>query len=86
MMQRVLIEFVVDVPNANVADDVETRLVREHHAKLCDVLKSVMGYMPLRTPGQPGLLVSHEPVEWNETEQDWNGEDDRADNDGIAAV
>jgi hypothetical protein len=76
MMQRVLIEFVVEIPNADVAKDVETRLVREHHASLCETFKSVTGYEPLQKPGQPGLLVAHEPVTWNENEQDWVGESD----------
>lgn len=75
-MQRVLIEFVVDVPNADVAGDVETRIVREHYAKLCEVLQSVTGFEPLRAPGKPGLLIAHEPVTWNEGEQDWIGEND----------
>ena len=76
MMQRVIIEFVVDVPNADVAKDVETRIAREHQARLCDVLQSVTGYQPLRTPGTPGLYVAIEPVTWNEAERGWIGEDD----------
>ena len=76
MMQRVLIEFVVDVPNADVAKDVETRIGREHHARLCDLLQSVTGYQPIKTPGQAGLYVSSESVTWDEAERDWIGEDD----------
>lgn len=58
MTHRVLIEFVVDVPNADVARDVETRLMREHHARMCETLKAVTGYDPLRAPGKVGLLVA----------------------------
>jgi hypothetical protein len=81
MMQRVLIEFVVEIPNADVAGDVETRLVREHHAHLCETFKSVTGYDPLLAPGRPGILIAHEPVTWSESEQDWIGEND--DNDDV---
>jgi hypothetical protein len=81
MMQRVLIEFVVDVPNADVARDVEMRIVREHHGKLCEVLTSVTGYEPLRAPGRPGLLVASEPVTWSASAEEWIGEDDGEDDD-----
>jgi len=81
MMQRILIEFVVDLPNADVAKDVETRLTREHLGQVCEVLKSVTGYAPLRAPGEVGLLVAHEPVTWNAAERDWIGEDDEDDQD-----
>lgn len=77
MMHRILIEFTVDVPNPDVARDVETRLVREHAPRICEVLRSAMGYDPLNAPGQVGLLVSHEPVVWNAAEGGWIGEDDR---------
>jgi hypothetical protein len=36
----------------------------------------VTGYAPLQFPGQPGILVAHEPVTWSPTEQDWIGPDD----------
>ena len=75
-MQRVLIEFVVDVPNEGVAGDVVTRIAREHHARLCDVLQSVTGYKPLQTPERAGLYVAVEPVTWNAAEQDWIGQDE----------
>ena len=81
MMQRVLIEFVVDVPNPDVARDVETRVYREHQARLCDVLQSITGYQPIRSPGKPGINVGTEPVTWNEAEQDWDGPDDDEDDD-----
>ena len=81
MKQRVVIEFVVDVPNADVARDVETRVGREHHAKLCEVLKSVTGFEPFRTPDKPGLSVLSEPVTWSASEQDWIGPDDDDDDD-----
>lgn len=76
MQQRVLIEFVIDIPSMDVATDVETRIGREHQARLCDVIQSVTGYQPLRAPGKPGLFVGGEPVTWNEAEQDWLGQDD----------
>ena len=76
MLQRVTIEFVVDVPNEGVARDVETRIHREHYARLCDVLQSVTGYTPLLAPDQPGLGVGSEPVTWNVAEQDWIALDD----------
>jgi hypothetical protein len=76
MMQRVSIEFVVDVPNEGVAGDVETRIGHEHLARLCDVLHSVTGHEPLRSPGQRGLYVATEPVTWSAAEQDWIGSDD----------
>lgn len=76
MLQRVTIEFVVDVPNEGVARDVETRIHREHHGSLCEHLQSVTGYTPLLTPDQPGLVVGSEPVTWNDTEQAWVALDD----------
>jgi len=76
MLQRVAIEFVVDVPNEDVARDVETRIHREHHARLCDVLQSVTGYTPLVSPNQPGIAVGSELVTWNAAEQDWVALDD----------
>ena len=79
MMQRVLIEFVVDLPNMDVASDVETRIGREHQARLCDVLQSVTGYQPLQIPGRLGLYVVTEPVTWDEDEQDWIGPEDDGD-------
>lgn len=79
MTHRILIEFVVDVPDEGVAGDVETRLQIEHQARLCDVLQSVTGYEPLRAPGQPGLLVSGEPVRWSDEYQDWIGPEDELD-------
>lgn len=82
MLQRVLIEFVVDIPNPDVARDVETRLYREHQARLCDVLQSVTGYQPLQAPGRLGLRVATEPVTWNEAEQDWVGPDNDDDDEG----
>ena len=84
MMQRVLIEFVVDLPNMDVAGDVETRIAREHQARLCDVLQSVTGFQPLQKPGRPGLYVTTEPVTWNEAEQDWIGPEDEPDDDDDA--
>lgn len=71
MLQQVLIEFVVDVPNEGVAGDVETRIGSEHAARLCAELQSVTGHEPLRAPGQRGLYVTIEPVTWNPAEQDW---------------
>jgi hypothetical protein len=76
MMQRVLIEFVVEVPNPDVARDVETRISKEHMARLADVLQSITGYQPLRTPDAPGYYLATEPVTWNEAEKDWIGPDD----------
>ena len=76
MMQRVLIEFVVDLPNHDVAADVATRISREHTARLCDVLQSVTGYQPLMTPDRPGLYVATEPVTWNADEREWVGPED----------
>ena len=76
MMQRVLIEFVIDIPNTDVARDVETRIGREHQARLCDVLQSVTGYKPLQRPDRPGLHVGGEPVTWNEAEGEWVGDED----------
>src|SRR2546422_1010692 len=69
MLHRVSIEFAVDVPNEDIARDVETRLSHEHVARLCEVLQSVTGYEPLRAPGQQGLYVGTEPVTWSATEQ-----------------
>jgi hypothetical protein len=79
MMQRVLIEFVVEVPNEDIARDVETRIAREHLARLCEVLESVTGYKPIRTPGNGGFYLATEAVTWNEAEQDWDGPDDDSD-------
>jgi hypothetical protein len=76
MHHRVLIEFVVDVPNEGVARDVLTRIGREHQARLVETLASVMGYVPLQAPGRPGLGVAQEPVTWHEAAKDWVGEDD----------
>ena len=81
MLHRVSIEFAVDVPNEDVAGDVETRIGHEHHARLCDMLQSVTGYEPLRAPGQRGLNVGTEPVTWSATEQDWISLDDDANDD-----
>jgi hypothetical protein len=81
MHQRMLIEFVVEVPNADVANDVKTRIAREHTARLGDVLQSITGYQPLRTPGTPGFFLATEPVTWNEAEKDWIGPDDADDGD-----
>jgi hypothetical protein len=81
MLQRVVIEFIVDIPNPDIARDVETRIYREHTARLCDVLQSVTGYQPLRAPGTPGLLVASEPVTWDPVEKDWVGPDDDDDGD-----
>lgn len=79
MTHRILIEFVVDVPDEGVAGDVETRLQIEHHARLCDFLQSVTGHEPLRAPSQPGLLVSGEPVLWSDDYQDWISPEDELD-------
>jgi hypothetical protein len=76
MTHRVMIEFVVDVPDENVAKDVVTRLAREHHARLCEVLQSVTGYAPIQVPGRQGIFVGIEPVEWDDKERDWVGPDD----------
>ena len=81
MTHRVLIEFVVDVPNPGVARDVETRIVREHGARMCETLKSVTGYDPLSAPGRVGLLVAIEPVTWDAAERDWIGPDDNGESD-----
>jgi hypothetical protein len=81
MMHRVMIEFVVDVPNADVAKDVQTRLGREQLPRLCEVLTSVMGYEPLVAPGKSGLFVAAEPVTWSAAEQDWIGEGEDDDDD-----
>jgi hypothetical protein len=75
-MHRVLIEFVVDVPHKGIAKDVEKRLAQEHHERMCEVIKSVTGYVPLQFPGQPGILVVSEPVTWSDAAQDWIGPDD----------
>lgn len=79
MLQRVTIEFAVDVPNEGVAGDVMTRIRREHHAQLCEVLQSVTGYAPLVAPEQRGIIVGSEPVDWDEVEQDWVSLDDEGD-------
>ena len=80
-MQRVLIEFVIEIPNPDVAKDVQTRIAREHTARLCDLFQSVTGYPPIRQPGKPGINVATEPVTWNEAERDWIGPDDDDDDD-----
>lgn len=77
MNVRILIEFVVDIPNNGVARDVLTRLTREHHARLCEVLTSVMGYEPLQVPGKTGVLVALEEVTWDG--QDWVSSEDEDD-------
>lgn len=77
MNARVLIEFVVDIPNNGVARDVLTRLTREHHARLCEVLTSMMGYEPLQVPGKVGVLVALEEVTWDG--QDWASRTDEDD-------
>ena len=79
MMHRVMIEFVVDLPNPDVARDVETRVGREHHDRLCDVLQTAIGFEPLQTPGRRGIFVGTEPVTWNAAEQEWIGTDDGPD-------
>ena len=76
MTHRVMIEFVVEVPDENVAKDVLTRLAREHHARLCEVLQSVTGYTPIQVPGRNGIFVAIEPVTWDGKERDWVGPDD----------
>ena len=81
MYQRVLIEFVVEVPNEGVTRDVQTRIAKEHTARLGDVFQSVTGYQPVRKPGVPGFYCALEPVTWNEAEQDWIGPDDVDDGD-----
>lgn len=81
MFQRVLIEFVVEVPNEGVARDVQTRIAKEHTARLGDVFQSVTGFQPVRKPGFPGFYCATEQVTWNEAEQDWIGPDDADDAD-----
>ena len=81
MLHRMLIEFVVDVPDAGVAKDVQTRLAREHQVRVVETLVSVMGYVPLQAPERPGIAVAYEPVTWSASEQDWIGEDDDEDDD-----
>jgi hypothetical protein len=81
MMMRVLIEFVVDVPHMDIANDVETRIGREHIAQVCETLQSVTGYEPLLRPGSRGLAVMTEPVTWSASDQDWIGPDDDNDDD-----
>ena len=76
MHHRVLVEFVVDVPNESVARDVLTRIGREHQARVVETLAAVMGYVPLQAPDQPGIGVAQEPVTWNAAQKDWVGEDD----------
>jgi hypothetical protein len=68
---RILIEFIVDVPSSGVARDVQTRLTREHHARLCEVLTSVMGYEPIQVPGKAEVLVAVENVSWDISDQEW---------------
>jgi len=81
MKLRVLIEFVVDVPNMDVAGDVGTRLTREHHKRLREVFQSVTGFDPLFSPTQPGFGVGLETVTWSDKEKDWIGEGDDEDDD-----
>ncbi len=76
MNTRVLIEFVVGVPNKSVAGDVQTRLTREHHTRLCEVLTAVMGYKPIQVPGKTGVFVALEDVTWDAEKQDWVGDSD----------
>ena len=76
MNVRVLIEFVVDVQNTDVAGDVGTRLTREHHERLREIFRSVTGFEPLFSPGKPGFGVGLETVEWSDKEKDWAGDDD----------
>jgi hypothetical protein len=76
MNMRVWIEFAVDVPNDGVAKDVHTRLTREHHTRLCEVLTSVMGYEPLQAPGKGGMVIVLEGVTWDPDEQDWVSSED----------
>ena len=80
MLVRMLIEFVVDVPNMDVAGDVHTRLAREHHVKVREMLKSVTGFEPFAQPGRPGIAVGGESVHWSAEENDWVSDDD--DDDG----
>lgn len=81
MNLRVLIEFVVDVPNMDVARDVGTRLTQEHPEHLREVFRSVTGFVPNFSPGKPGFGVGLEPVTWSDKEKDWIGEDDDDDDD-----
>lgn len=81
MHQRVLIEFVVEVPNMDVAGDVEKRISQEHTARLADVLQSITGYAPMRGPGEAGFFLATEPVTWSAAERDWIGPDDGQDGD-----
>lgn len=81
MMHRVLIEFVVDVPNADVARDVETRIGREHIARVCDLIQSVTGFEPLQAPGERGLYTATEEVTWDAREKMWLGSDDNDEGD-----
>jgi hypothetical protein len=83
MMVRVTIEFVVDVPNMDVAGDVHTRLAREHHVKVREMLQAVTGYEPFAQPGRPGIAVGAESVTWSAEENDWvgDGDDDEDDDD-----
>ena len=81
MHLRVLIEFVVEVPNMDVAGDVQTRISREHTLRLGNEIQAITGFQPIRTPGQAGFFLATEPVTWNEAEKDWIGPDD-GDDDG----
>lgn len=81
MKLRVLIEFVVDVPNMDVAKDVGTRLTQEHHERLREVFRSVTGFDPSFSPGKPGFGVGLESVTWSDKEKDWIGEGDDDDDD-----
>ena len=83
MYQRQMIEFIVEVPNADVAGDVKTRIAKEHTAQIAEMLQSVTGYVPLRQPGAPGFYLATEPVTWDAKEGDWVGpeDDDEEDDD-----
>ena len=81
MYQRQLIEFIVEVPNEGVANDVKTRISKEHTARIAEMLQSVTGYQPIRQPGAPGFYLATEPVTWNDAEKDWVGPDDDEDDD-----
>jgi hypothetical protein len=81
MNVRVLIEFVVEVPNMDVAGDVGMRLTKEHRERLREVFRSVTGFDPFFSPDQPGFGVGLETVTWNDKEKDWVGEGDDDDDD-----
>lgn len=81
MLHRVLIEFAVDVPDAAVARDVETRLTREHLGRVCETLRAVTGYDPQYAPGKTGLAVWTAPTTWDADDQAWTEPDDDDDDD-----